>query len=501
MENEHPSYAESPFSRRRAGVLLHPTSLPFDPVGGALGAEARNFIDFLASTGVSVWQMLPLGPTHSDGSPYACLSVFAGSPALLSIRHLRDQGWLERVDQPKKDLDGWRERTLQRARQGFAKHADAKAKKHYEQFRDRQNYWLDDYCLYQALRRKFGGRSWLDWPAELRDRVPDALDSATAELADEREQVCFEQFVFDLQWHALKSYANQHGILLFGDMPIFVAHDSAEVWARREFFTLDEHGEALTVAGVPPDYFSATGQRWGNPLYRWDRMREDGFDWWLRRVGHQLDLFDFVRIDHFRGFQACWEIPAAADTAVDGRWVEAPGDQLFEALQARFDPLPLVAEDLGLITPEVDALRHRFGLPGMKILQFAFDGGPQNPYLPHNHEPDYVVYTGTHDNSTTVGWFAKLDPEQQQRVREYLGYPQEPQPWPLIRAALASVAQMCVLPMQDLLALDDNHRMNVPGVAEGNWGWRLEWDMVDEQLPVRLQRMLEVYGRLPDDQD
>ncbi len=488
--------AESPFSRRRAGILLHPTSLPCDTVGGALGEEGRNFVDFLASTGASVWQMLPLGPTHSDGSPYACLSVFAGSSVLLSAAQLQAEGWLDELGEPDADTATWREELLQRAVQGFAENANQAQKADYQAFRELQQYWLEDYCLYQALRRKHGGRSWLDWPAPVRDRVPEALENAKAELAEDRERVCFEQFVFDRQWRALKSYANQRGVLLFGDLPIFVAHDSAEVWARREYFTLDTQGRAVTVAGVPPDYFSATGQRWGNPLYRWDRMRESGYDWWLRRVGHQLDLFDLVRIDHFRGFQAFWEIPAEAETAVDGRWVEAPGGELFEHFRSRFDPLPLVAEDLGLITPEVDSLRHRFGLPGMKILQFAFDGGPENPYLPHNHERDYVVYTGTHDNNTTVGWFDSLSDEQQERVREYLGYPREPQPWPLIRAALASVSEMCVLPMQDLLALDNRHRMNVPGVTEGNWGWRFEWSMVDEGLAQRLRDMLATYGRL-----
>lgn len=489
------SATESPFSRRRAGILLHPTSLPHGPVGGALGVEARNFVDFVAATGASVWQMLPLGPTHSDGSPYACLSVFAGSSALLSVQQLHDDGWIDAVDEPVADVDAWRERLLHRACNRFAECADDQQRHDYQQFREQQESWLEDYCLYQALRRRFRGRSWLEWPAELRDRVPEALERAKTELGEERERVCFEQFVFDRQWRALRAYANERGVLLFGDMPIFVAHDSAEVWARRELFTLDEHGQALTVAGVPPDYFSATGQRWGNPLYRWDRMREDGFDWWLRRLGHQLDLFDLVRIDHFRGFESCWEIPARARTAVDGRWVQAPGDELFERFHKQFDPLPLVAEDLGLITPEVDALRHRFGLPGMKVLQFAFEGGPQNPYLPHNHERDYVVYTGTHDNNTTVGWFKSLDESQRERVREYLCYPEEAQPWPLVRAALASVARLCVLPMQDLLALDESHRMNTPGVAEGNWGWRFGWDMIDEQLPARVRAMIELYGR------
>lgn len=501
MHDANAAEFESPFERRRAGILLHPTSLPFDPVGGALGAEARNFVDFLATMGATVWQMLPLGPTHSDGSPYACLSVFAGDPRLISIAELQREGWLEQVPAPGEELEQWRRQCLQQASAGFAARADAQQRSAYDRFREAQAYWLNDYCLYQALRRRYEGRSWLDWPAPLRDRSAEALRQAGDELRAELEQVCFEQFVFDRQWRALKSYAGERDVQLFGDMPIFVAHDSAEVWARRELFTLDEHGQALTVAGVPPDYFSATGQRWGNPLYRWDRMGDDGFEWWLRRVGHQLDVFDFVRIDHFRGFQAYWEIPAEAETAVDGQWVEAPGEALFEAFQARFQPLPLVAEDLGLITPEVDALRHRFGLPGMKILQFAFDGGATNPYLPHNHERDYVVYTGTHDNSTTVGWYEGLDDGQRETVRAYLGYPEEAQPWPLIRAALASVAQMCVLPMQDLLALDDSHRMNVPGVASGNWRWRFHWDMVDEDLAARMRDLFALYGRLPGGQD
>lgn len=491
---DHPA---SPFSRRRAGMLLHPTSLPFTAAGGALGPEARHFVDFLADCGLGIWQTLPLGPTHADGSPYACLSVFAGAPDLISLSAMAEAGWLDaHPREPEGDPEAWRRRWLERGRRHFERHASAEHREALKRFSQAQSYWLDDYCLYQALRAAHGGRSWLEWPDALRDRDPQALDRARRELHQEIEQARFEQFVFETQWLALKRYANERDVLLFGDMPIFVAHDSAEVWARRENFTLDEHGRAETVAGVPPDYFSATGQRWGNPLYRWERMRSDGFEWWRRRVGHQLALFDMVRIDHFRGFQAYWEIPASAETAVEGEWVEAPGEELFEALKASFDPLPLVAEDLGLITPEVDALRHRFSLPGMKVLQFAFDAGADNPYLPHNHERDCVVYTGTHDNDTTMGWWRNtLDEARRKRVKEYLGSPEEEMPWPLIRSCFASVARLAVVPMQDVLGLGSEHRMNVPGTSAGNWRWRFEWEMVSESLPERLRRLASLYGR------
>jgi 4-alpha-glucanotransferase len=308
--------------------------------------------------------------------------------------------------------------------------------------------------------------------------------------------VRFEQFDFFRQWHALKEYANHKGILLFGDLPIFVAHDSADVWAQQDYFQLDDGGRPTVVAGVPPDYFSATGQRWGNPHYRWDRMRQDGFRWWLVRFEIQLRLFDLVRIDHFRGFEAYWEIPAGHDTAMGGRWVQAPGDALFEVLRRHFDTLPVVAEDLGVITPEVEALRLRHGFPGMRILQFAFDGGSANPYLPHNHRHMTVVYTGTHDNDTTVGWYGSLSEATRRYMEEYLhSAGEEPMPWPLIRAAMASVANLAVIPMQDVLALDGTHRMNTPGKPDGNWRWRFKWDQINDGTAGKLRRLSELYGR------
>jgi 4-alpha-glucanotransferase len=309
------------------------------------------------------------------------------------------------------------------------------------------------------------------------------------------EQACFEQYLFFSQWYALRAYANERGVLLFGDMPIYVAHDSADVWANRDLFTIDEAGASDVVAGVPPDYFSATGQRWGNPLYRWDVLKQRNYGWWVDRFRTQLDLFDIIRLDHFRGFEKYWEIPAASETAVNGRWVDGPGEDLLNALVQEFGELPLVAEDLGVITPEVDALRLQYGFPGMKILQFAFESGPDNPYLPENHEPLSVVYTGTHDNDTTLGWYASASSELQRLVHEYLGTTEDDMPWPLIRAALESKAVLAIIPLQDLLALGSEHRMNTPGSLGGNWRWRFDWSQVPETLPERLRALVKQAGR------
>jgi 4-alpha-glucanotransferase len=474
---------------RRAGVLLHPTSLPGGRNHGDLGAEASRFVDFLAACGFSVWQTLPLGPTHEDGSPYQCLSVHAGNPELISLDDLVARGWL---DEAGTDTHA----CLVRAKAGFDKRADQEARDALLDFRQRHVSWLDDYALYQAVRRVRQGASWYTWPEPLRNRDDSAISAFRNAYADEIEQASFEQFLFFTQWHALRDYAQQCGIALFGDIPIFVAHDSADVWAQRELFSMNAAGELDVVSGVPPDYFSKTGQRWGNPLYRWEQIADDNYRWWLERFRSQLELFDIIRLDHFRGFEKYWEIPAQAETAVDGRWVEGPGAALFEQLAEEFGDLPLVAEDLGLITPEVDALRHQLMLPGMKILQFGFDGGPDNPYLPHNHEPLSVVYTGTHDNDTSLGWYRGLDKAGRQAVDDYLGLPSEPMPWPLIRAALASVAELSMLPMQDILALGSEHRMNTPGTTADNWRWRFDWGQIDPQLTGRLQHLITLYGRL-----
>ena len=477
--------------RRLGGVLLHVSSLPGPAASGTLGPDAFRFVDFLAAGGIGVWQMLPIGPTGADGSPYQSSSVHAGSARLVSLEPLAEAGWLTR-----EQARGGREDALALAWRGFLERADEPARRAFDAYCREKAGWLDDFALFTALRE--GHRSgWWAWPWGLRDREAAALEEARVRLRDRVDQVRFEQFVFHRQWHALKAYANARGVKLFGDMPIFIAHDSAEVWAHPELFALDHQGLPTVVAGVPPDYFSATGQRWGNPLYRWEVLEADGFRFWVDRFSTQLAMFDLIRIDHFRGFEAYWEIPASEPNAVHGRWIKAPGFSLFERLRQVFDPLPVVAEDLGVITPEVEALRDQFGLPGMKILQFAFSGGAGNPYLPFHHPERSVVYTGTHDNDTTLGWYAGLCDGERQYVDDYLGHSREPMPWPLIRCALGSSSRLAVVPMQDLLGLGREHRMNMPGTNDGNWGWRFEWSQLPADLAPRLRHLLGVYGRLP----
>ena len=476
---------QATLDRRRAGVLLHPTSLP----SGDFGADAWRFIDLLAESGLTVWQMLPLGPTHEDLSPYHALSVHAFSPLLINPTRLAEWGWIPA------GMGGGRAAQLAAAYAWWSRHADADLRAEAEAFFDIAGHWLEDYALFSALREREQHQPWWQWPAALRDRAPAALEAARRELAEAIDRVRFEQFVAARQWHALRAHADERGVRLFGDMPIFVAHDSAEVWARRDCFRLDAAGQPVAVAGVPPDYFSATGQRWGNPLYDWERLAGRGFDWWIERVRTEFARFDLVRVDHFRGFEACWEIPASAQTAVEGAWREVPGAALFDALRDEFHSLPLVAEDLGLITPAVHALRERYAMPGMLVLQFGFDGSPENPYVPHRHHIDRVVYTGTHDNDTTRSWFEGLDAQAQLRVVDYLGFQHEPMPWPMIRAAFSSVAQLAVVPMQDLLGAGRGHRMNTPGTTQGNWKWRFEWSELSPPLVSRLRHLVGLYGR------
>lgn len=479
--------------RRRAGILLHPTSLPGEGENGTLGAHALRFVDFLAASGFSVWQMLPLGPTHADRSPYQCLSVHAGNPRLISFAQLEAWGWLPRTADLPAASGAMRQTVLSQARQACLAQGGASDM---AAFDAAHAFWLEDYALYAALRQEHDHRAWWQWPEPLRDRDPASLAAARRRHAEYMALVRFEQFVFFRQWQELRQAAQARGVQLFGDLPIFVAHDSADVWAQRDYFDLDAAGQPQAVAGVPPDYFSQTGQRWGNPLYNWARLQADGFRWWIERLRTQFSLFDLVRIDHFRGFEACWQIPAEETTAINGRWVSAPGEALFQVLHNEFETLPVVAEDLGLITPAVHQLREQFGLPGMRILQFAFDGGPDNPYLPHNHDVNSVVYTGTHDNDTTLSWFESLPIDQQCVVLEYLGHPGEPMPWPLMRAALASVARLAMLPMQDVLQAGSGQRMNLPGSHSGNWQWRFTWEQVLPGLGARLRGLAGRYGRL-----
>lgn len=487
--------ARSIMDRRRSGVLLHISSLPGGGPSGTLGTEARRFVDFLCEAGFSVWQTLPINPPHADGSPYQCLSVHAGNPELIDPEWMVEKGWISSALREFRTDGEWLRPAFELFQQRF-KDSDP-TRGAYQRFASEHEWWLADYTLYMAIREECGHDPWQEWPVALRDRWPAALQAARRRLATTIARYAFEQFLFFTQWGELRDYARERGVILFGDMPIFVAADSADVWSSRHYFDLDSRGYPRVVAGVPPDYFSATGQRWGNPHYDWAAMESDGFGWWVGRLRSQLELYDWVRIDHFRGFEAYWEIPADSETAIQGHWIKAPGDRLLETFQRVLGGggLPLVAEDLGIITDEVEALRDRFALPGMKILQFAFDGGPSNPYLPHHHPPNCVVYTGTHDNDTTLGWFESLDTDQQCAVYEYLGCPDVAMPWALIRCALASEARLAMLPMQDLLGLGASHRMNTPGTAEGNWQWRYEWAQMTPDVVQRLKAWNRMYER------
>jgi 4-alpha-glucanotransferase len=492
--------AHSILDRRRAGILLHITSLPNTIGNGDLGHEAYRFVDFLVNCKISVWQTLPINPTHGDGSPYQCLSAHAGNPLLIDLQGLLEIGLLDDTDARPGESTPAAQRLgcLDRAFERFNV-IDSPLRADYRVFVEQQKGWLDDYALFIALRQEFASRSWQHWPVPIRERQAFALDAARVRLEASILRVKFEQFVFFRQWQALRRYANSRGIILFGDIPIFVAGDSADVWARQSEFDLNDDGQPRVVAGVPPDYFSATGQRWGNPHYRWDRMVTNGFSWWLARFHGQLGLYDWVRIDHFRGFEAYWEIPVNSDTAMEGHWVQAPGEALLYALfeSVNGGRLPLVAENLGIITPEVEALRERFDIPGMLILQFAFDGGSGNPYLPHNHTPNNVVYTGTHDNDTTASWFEDLSDVQREHIYRYLGRPAVSMPDALISSALASVARLAIIPMQDLLSLGKGHRMNTPGTTLGNWSWRFSWDQVSDEAVTKLADDIVLYGRQP----
>lgn len=486
--------------KRRAGVLLHPTSLPGPLSNGDFGHEAYRFIEFISSCGFRIWQMLPLGPTHADKSPYQCLSAHAGNPLLISLTWLSDKNWLD-VSQISTSVDqiNYRVEALVLAGKQFNHVMDDDWASQLEAFKQENSYWLDDFSLFMALKEKHDGLPWYMWPAPLRDRLPGALDKARSELSESLSQVVFEQFIFFSQWHELRQYAHQHKVSLFGDMPIFVAHDSADIWSHQDCFLTDKNGGLSYVAGVPPDAFSDTGQRWGNPLYDWGFMQKDGYNWWKERFISQLKLFDLIRIDHFRGLESYWKISANEDTAMNGKWTKAPGKKFLRSMFDAFDSLPIIAEDLGLITKEVIELRKSFNIPGMKILQFAFDGNSSNPYLPHNHDNHSVVYTGTHDNDTTLGWCDLLD--EQSKAYFYL-YTNREQGSSLnmltsmIQMSLSSVCPLVILPMQDILSLGSSHRMNTPGTIEGNWKWRFAWEQVNPDLSKSFKKLLSIYDRI-----
>jgi len=489
--------------QRKAGVLLHPTSLPGVNANGELGNDAFRFVDFLVDCGIKVWQVLPIGPTHDDNSPYQCLSAHAGNVDLISIEKILDAHWLDNDEYHTFFQAAFENTIVDRSvcldfiYLQFCKNANDDDKRALNDFQEKQKSWLHDFALFVMLRKKYVDQSWATWPSLFRDRNLAELDKLRDSDLDGYDRVVFEQYLFFQQWLQLKQYANSKGVELFGDLPLFVAHDSADVWAKRELFKLDGDGSSTVVAGVPPDYFSETGQRWGNPIYDWVSMEVDGYQWWIERFETLFELFDLVRIDHFRGLESYWEIPSDHETAMHGSWVPGPGEKLFHALQNKFgEQLPLVAEDLGIITQEVDALREKFKLPGMKILHFAFDSGPKNPYLPHNHEPLSVVYTGTHDNDTTLGWYDSLDDGLKRHIRHYLCHSDEEMPWLLMRTAFASVAGNAIVPMQDLLSLGSEHRMNTPGTTKGNWQWRFQWQQMDWQhIAHRMRELCSLYNR------
>jgi 4-alpha-glucanotransferase len=476
-------------SRRRAGVLLHPTSLPGDGTCGTLGNDAMRFVDWLVSGEFSVWQTLPLGPPDAYGSPYTLQSAYAGDPRLIDVARLAE---LEELPAGMA-LDSVHDAPLA-AYRSFHALASGAQQRAFARFLQRDRRWLLPYGLFQLLRERFGRAPWWQWPAEVRRRPSPVLRRLLVEERERFRSIAFRQYLFELSWSSLKRYANARGVFLFGDLPFYVDRNSVEVWWEPHLFRVDQEGRPLAVAGVPPDYFNEDGQLWGNPLYDWDAHEGSDFAWWIKRLELELERFDLLRLDHFRALESYWEVPASARTAREGRWRRAPGERLLGALKRRLGDPALVAEDLGLITDDVRALRDRFELPGMVVLQFAFDGLPDNPHEPARHRPGEVVYTGTHDNDTVVGWFSSLDDATLSRVREMFGAAPS-MPNAMLDAAYASPAQLAVVPLQDLLGLGSEARMNRPGTTENNWRWRFDWRQIDPRVVADAARRAKESGR------
>ena len=491
---------------RTSGILLHPTSFPGRYGIGDLGEAAYRWIDFLAETGQTLWQIMPLSPTGYGDSPYQSFSAFAGNPLLISLdtlvgEHLLADADVANVpDFPAEHVDfgpviEWKMKTLMLSLHHFKSGSNMVEQSAFATFERENTAWLDDFALFMALKEVHGGASWNEWEAPIRGRQPAALAEWTTKLADSIEAYKYLQFLFFKQWAAVKAYANDRNIQIVGDVPIFVAYDSTDVWANPDLFYLDPEGNPTQVAGVPPDYFSATGQMWGNPLYRWDAMAATGYEWWLRRFRAILTVVDIVRIDHFRGFDAYWAIPAGEPTAVNGKWESGPGLPFFKAIEAKLGELPIIAEDLGLITRGVREIRDTMGFPGMKVLQFAFSGDPRHEYLPHTYPRNCVVYSGTHDNDTTVGWYATSTEKERDMIRRYLQSDGHEINWDFIRLAFGSVAIIAVMPLQDVLGLGGDARMNTPGTASGNWGWRYTSDALTDTVRGRLKEVTYFFGR------
>lgn len=494
---------------RSSGILLHPTSFPGPGGIGDLGDEAYRFLEWLEAAGQTLWQTLALGPTGYGDSPYASFSAYAGNPLLISPQRLVEEGDLHPADLsrgpqfPPDRVDfgplvSHKTQLLRRAAQGFFSGGNGGRHSSFKRFCQAQAHWLDDYALFMAVKAAHQMADWTSWEEGIALRKPPALKHWREKLEEEILCQQYLQYQFFSQWFSLKDFANERNIKIMGDVPIFVAHDSADVWAHPQLFHLDAKGHPRVVAGVPPDYFSETGQRWGNPLYHWDEMEREGYAWWTARVRHAFTTVDILRIDHFRGFEAYWEVPAREPTAEKGRWVKGPGNKLFLAMQKALGPLPIVAEDLGVITPEVIALRDEFNFPGMGILQFAFDqSGGERRFLPHNHIKNMVIYTGTHDNDTTASWFEALPEAVKERIRLYIGGDAEHPGWDFIRLALASVADLAIIPLQDVLELGSEARMNFPGKASGNWQWRYREGDLNQESARCLRALTQVFGRGP----
>lgn len=494
-------------NERASGILLHPTSLPGRYGIGTLGQSAFDFIDFLVDARQTYWQILPLGPTGYADSPYQCFSAHAGNPNLIDMDILRKEGLLEKADlenfpvfSPDKiDYEAIQHARLPLLRKAFTRfqqQADDLQKLAYRNFRKEQSNWLHDYAFFRAIKEIRGQKPWYAWEEPLKKRDPEALKAIQASLPEEIEFHKFMQFLFLRQWLEVKQYARKNKIRIIGDIPLYVAHDSADAWSNPEIFEFDENLDPIRVGGVPPDYFSETGQLWGNPLFRWDVLKTTGYRWWIDRIRTNLFLYDIIRIDHFRGFAAYWAVPYGEKTAIHGKWIACPGRDFFDKLQAEFGDLAIIAEDLGVITPDVEEIRDGFGLPGMKILQFAFDSSEANDYIPHNYNKNCVVYTGTHDNDTLAGWFAAADKEDKRYVLDYLQCSEEEIHWSFIRLAMASVAYTAIFPMQDLLGLGSEARMNLPGTTQNNWQWRARADYFSDELASRLAMLTTLYGRI-----
>ncbi len=477
---------------RKSGILLHITSLPNKYGIGTLGKEAYKFVDFLNDSEQKLWQILPIGHTGYGNSPYQTYSAFAGNPLLISIRKLEEEGLISeincddnfnnlRVDFEK--VFPCKEKILEEAFKKFDSTSNDFLK-----FCDSEKYWLNDYSLFMSLKKYYHNKSWIDWDENIRNRKKNAIHFYEEKLADQIAFFKFSQYLFHKQWVELKKYANSKKVEIIGDIPIFVAFDSADAWANTEIFDFDENNNPKNIAGVPPDYFSSTGQLWGNPLYNWQNLETDNFHWWILRIKKMLSLFDIIRIDHFRGFESFWAVPFGSENAIHGKWIKAPGKKLFTEIKKQLGNLPIIAEDLGIITKEVEFLRDEFNFPGMKILQFAFESDLKNAYLPHNYNENCVVYTGTHDNDTTLGWYNKLTPNQKKFADDYLNS-NDNICWRMIKLAWNSKANIAIAPLQDFLCLDSNSRMNIPGEAEGNWEWRFLPNSLDDFLAKKIRNL------------